>query len=204
MNGAVNLSRYNNSWYRPGRSDLWRAAWLFVGQPLLACSLLPSSCLRVGLLRLFGASIGRGVVIHSGVQVKYPWHLVVGDDCWIGERAWVDNLTTVRLGNNVCISQGVYICTGNHDRKDPAFGLLVGPVSLEDGAWAGAMSILLPNCRLERSAIAAAGAVVSGTIPEARIYGGNPASLIGDRHIRNENHAVDKNVTANTDTGARV
>lgn len=184
MSSEVELARYDNSWYTPGRGKLLRAAWLFAGQPLFGWTMLPSSGLRVALLRLFGATVGRGVVIHSGVQVKNPWHLVVGDHCWIGEHAWIDNLTTVRLGNNVCISQGVYVCTGNHDYKDPAFGLMLGPVSLADGSWAGARSILLPNARLEASAVAAAGAVVSGTVPPGEIYAGNPATFLRMRHIR--------------------
>ena len=190
MTNRVHLKDYDNSWYRPGRSLLWRAAWLFVGQPIFGCSLLPFSRLRVALLQLFGAKIGTGVVIHSGVQVKYPWHLIVGDHCWIGEHAWLDNLTTVHLGANVCVSQGAYLCTGNHDWKDPAFGLILGPVTLMNGSWAGAKSILLPNTCLEQNAIAAAGAVISGTVPQGAIYSGNPASLLRMRQIReDEAHA---------------
>ena len=183
MKQRIHLRRYDNSWFRPGRNPAWRAAWLFLGQPIFGCSLLPSSRLRVQLLRFFGAHIGDGVVIHSGVQVKYPWHLVVGNDCWIGEQAWIDNLTTVRLGNDVCVSQGAYLCTGNHDWTDPAFGLLIRPVSLEDGAWAGAKSILLPGTRLEEGAVVAAGSVASGTIPSFEIHGGNPAAFVRVRKV---------------------
>ena len=183
MTSPVRLRDYDNSWFHPGRSLLWRAAWLFAGQPLLGCFLLPSSSFRAALLRLFGAKIGSGVVIHSEVQVKYPWHLIVGDDCWIGEHAWIDNLTTVRLGNNVCISQGCYICTGNHDWTDPAFGLIVRTVSLEDGSWAGAKSVLLPGTRLEERSVVAAGGIASGTIPAGEIFGGNPASFLRVRQI---------------------
>src|ERR1035441_4638257 len=99
----VRLQTYDNSWYDPGRSVVWRAAWLLLGLPLLRAFWIPSSTLRVSLLRLFGSRIGKRVVIKPGVTVKYPWHLVVGDDCWIGENSWIDNLTTVQLGNDVCI-----------------------------------------------------------------------------------------------------
>ena len=184
MSNRVELKAYDNSWYQPGRSLLWRAAWLFVGQPLFGCSLLPFSRLRVFLLRGFGATIGVGVVIHSGVQVKYPWNLVVGNDCWIGEHAWIDNLTTVRLADDVCLSQSAYVCTGNHDWSDPAFGLIVRPVSLEAGSWAGARCILLPGTHLQRHAVVAAGAVASGIVPEAEIYSGNPACFSRVRSLR--------------------
>jgi putative colanic acid biosynthesis acetyltransferase WcaF len=187
MSPPIQLRRYDNSWFRPGRNSAWRAAWVFFGQPIFGCTLLPFSGLRVQLLRLFGAQVGSGVVIHSGVQVKYPWHFVAGNDCWIGERAWIDNLTTVRLGNDVCISQGAYLCTGNHDWTDAAFGLFIRPISLNDGAWAGAMCMLLPGTRLEEGAVVAAGSVASGTIPRFEIHAGNPASFVRMRKVRDRN-----------------
>jgi putative colanic acid biosynthesis acetyltransferase WcaF len=184
MSVSVQLRSYDNSWYHPGRSKLWRAAWLFLGLPLFRCSLLPFSSLRVALLRLFGAGVGERVVIHSEVVVKYPWHLVIGDDCWIGERSWFDTLTTIRLGNNVCVSQGAYLCTGNHDWTDPAFGLQIEPIHLFDGAWAGAMCTLLPGVVLSEGSVAAAGSVVSGTIPPFQIFSGNPAVFVRSRKVR--------------------
>jgi putative colanic acid biosynthesis acetyltransferase WcaF len=184
MTNKVELKRYNNSWFKPGRGAVWRGVWLFVGQPIVGCLLLPFSGLRVQLLRLFGAQIGSGVVIRSGVQIKYPWHLAVGDYCWIGERVWIDNLTTVRIADNVCISQGVYICTGNHDWTDPAFGLLIGSVSLEEGSWAGARSVLLPGTQLGKLSVIAAGSVASGSIPDNEIHSGNPASFLRNRKLR--------------------
>lgn len=184
MTSPVRLRDYNNAWYRPGRSTLVRTLWLFVGQPIFRSSLLPSSRLRVAMLRLFGAQVGRGVVIHSEVVVKYPWHLTVGDDCWIGERVWIDCLTTVELADNVCISQGAYLCTGNHNWSDPAFGLVTRPIRLLDGAWAGAQSVLLPGSSLGVGSVAAAGSVVSGAVHDWQIHAGNPARYLRDRTVR--------------------
>lgn len=180
----IQLSTYDNSWYRPGASVLKRAAWFFLGQPIVRSSWIPSSSLRTGLLRAFGARIGKGVVIKPAVDIKYPWHLVVGDHCWIGERCWIDNLTTVRLGDNVCISQGAYLCTGNHDWSDPGFGLMIAPIQLGDGAWAGAKCVLLPGVVLGAGAVAAAGSVVSGVVPDFEIHAGNPARLVRRRGVR--------------------
>jgi putative colanic acid biosynthesis acetyltransferase WcaF len=184
MTSRVQLDTYNNDWYSPGRSVLWRAAWLFVGLPLLRASLLPFSGLRVALLRLFGAHIGAGTVIHSEVSVKYPWLLEMGDNCWLGERVWIDNLTTVRLGDDVCISQGCYICTGNHDWSDPSFGLIIRPVELKSGSWAGAMSVLLPGVSLHEGAVAGAGSVVAQSIPAYEVHTGNPAAFARVRQVR--------------------
>jgi putative colanic acid biosynthesis acetyltransferase WcaF len=190
----VNLSQYDNSWFHPGGSFLKRAVWMLVGQPIFASAWLPASSLRVSLLRLFGARIGVGVVIKPDVRVKYPWHLVVGDHCWIGEECWIDNLTTVRLGSHACLSQGVYLCTGNHDWADPKFGLMIAPIQVGEGAWAGAKSILAPGVTLGRCSVAAAGAVVFSNIPDFEIHAGNPAKLHKMRELRSDDAAAREEV----------
>jgi putative colanic acid biosynthesis acetyltransferase WcaF len=184
MTPPMDLKRYDNSWYSPGRSPLWRALWMFVGQPLFRCTFLPSSALRCSLLRGFGAQVGRGVVIHSEVVVKYPWHLRIGEDTWIGERVWIDSLVDVCIGSNVCVSQAAYLCTGNHDWSDPAFGLKLGPIEIMDGAWVGARSTLLPGSTLEIGAVVTAGSVIGGTVPTNEIFGGNPAVYLRKRRVR--------------------
>ena len=157
---------------------------MFFGQPLFASKFVPSSSLRASLLRLFGARVGTRVVIKPGVKVKYPWHLELGDDCWIGEDCWIDNLTSTRIGCNACVSQGAYLCTGNHDWSDPHFGLRIEPIELGEGAWAGAKCILMPGTVLGEYAIAAAGSVVKGSVPAMEIYAGNPARKVRMRTIR--------------------
>ncbi len=158
--------------------------WFFVGAPLFSCTLNPISAVRRVLLRLFGASVGAGVVIKPGVRVKYPWLLSVGNSSWIGEDVWIDNLTPVTIGNHVCLSQGAYLCTGNHDWSDPAFGLVVKPITLRDGSWVGAKSMLCPGVTIGEYGVAAAGSVVSSDIPAYEIHVGNPARLYRVRSIR--------------------
>ncbi len=179
----VRLTDFANSWYQAGRSRLWQAAWFFGGLPLLRSSLLPSSGLRVALLRWFGAVVGAGVVIKPGVRVKYPWRLKIGDHCWLGEDCWIDNLADVELGSDVCVSQGAYLCTGNHDWSDPAFGLILGPITLGRGSWVGARALLAPDVTLGEQAIAAAGSVVTKSIPAGMVYAGNPAVFVRERKV---------------------
>jgi putative colanic acid biosynthesis acetyltransferase WcaF len=140
--------------------------------------LLASSRIRSMIMKLFGAKIGSGVVARHGIKVKYPWHLSIGDDCWIGEDCWFDNLAPISIGSDVCISQGVYLCTGNHDWSDPAFGLIVKGITLRDGAWVGAKCVVGPGVEIGECAIAAAGSVVTKDIPAFEIHNGNPASFL--------------------------
>jgi len=180
---AIRLSAFHNEWFHPGRSRLWQAAWFFVGLPLLRCALIPFSGPRIWTLRIFGAKIGHRVVIKPGLRVKYPWKMTVGDYCWLGEDCWIDNLANVALENNVCISQGAYLCTGNHDWSDPAFGLRVAPILLSEGSWVGARVLIAPGVTLGECAVAAAGSVITRSIPPYEIHSGNPAAMIRARRV---------------------
>jgi putative colanic acid biosynthesis acetyltransferase WcaF len=180
---AVDLSRFRNSEYDPGRPFAVRMLWFLIGQPLLRCSIVPSSAFRRALLTMFGARIGKGAVIKPGVRVKYPWNLETGEHCWIGEDAWLDNLAPITLGNDVCISQDAYLCTGNHDTKDPAFGLITRPIRIEDAGWVAARASIGPGVVVGRGAIVGFGAVATNHIPEFEIHAGNPAVYVRQRQL---------------------
>lgn len=184
MNGIVDLSKFNNSWYHPGRGFLVRAIWLIFNAMFLQNPLNASSQLKILILRLFGSRIGKGVVLKPGINVKYPWNLRIGDYSWVGENAWIDTLAPIYIGRNVCISQGVYFCTGNHDWNDPAFGLIVKPSVVEDGAWVGARATVLPGVTVASHSIVTAGSVITKNTEPYMIYTGNPAAAVKIRCIR--------------------
>jgi putative colanic acid biosynthesis acetyltransferase WcaF len=179
----VDLSTFNNSWYNPGRGFLVRTLWHFVNALFLQNPLNPSSRIKISILRLFGAKIGEGVVLKPSINVKYPWNLEIGNYTWIGENAWLDSLAPIRIGNNACISQGAYFCTGNHDWTDPAFGLVVKPIIIEDGAWVGARTTVLPGVTVKSHSVVAAGSVIGKDTEPNMVYAGNPAVKVKERTI---------------------
>ena len=115
----------------------WQAAWFAVQHLVFVKWWFPAR-LRPHVLRAFGATIGRGVLIRHGVRVHWPWKLTIGDDCWIGEDAWLLNLEPITIGSDVCISQGAFLCTGSHNRRSPTFEFDNGPITIESGAWVAA------------------------------------------------------------------
>jgi len=112
--------------------------------------------------------------------------LLVGNNSWIGEDCWLDNLAQISIGNNVCISQGAYLCTGSHDWSDPHFGLITKPISLGDGSWIGAKSVLTAGVEVGECGVSIAYSLVTKTIPPFEIHGGNPAKFIRVRTISTE------------------
>lgn len=144
----------------PGnRNAVWRASWYLVNAFVFQGSVLAlvPGRLKAAILRAFGAKVGRGFICKPRVTIKYPWFLEVGDNVWLGEMSWIDNHCRVRIGNSVCISQGVYIFTGNHDWNDPAFRFFCSEINVGNGAWLGAYTRVGPGSIIPPGTVLAAG-----------------------------------------------
>lgn len=180
----VDLSLYRNDDYNPGGGRFVRVIWYFVNSLVFNSYIFPVSSLKSSILRLFGAEIGKGVVIKPCVNIKYPWRLKIGDYVWIGEKAWIDNLADVVIGSNACLSQGCYLLTGNHDYKDPVFSLQVKSINLQEGCWVGARSVVCPGANVGAHAVITAGSVLTKNAEPYGIYQGNPAAHKKQRIVR--------------------
>jgi putative colanic acid biosynthesis acetyltransferase WcaF len=179
----VKLSKFDNAAFNRGRSWLVELAWMLASALFFSHSLAIWSGLKVALLRGFGARVGTGVLIKPCVQIKFPWKLVVGNDVWIGEHVWIDNLDTVTIGSDVCVSQGAMLLCGSHDFKRETFDLIARPIKVEDGAWICARAIVCPGVTVGAHAVLTAGSVATGSIATNGIYQGNPAILKRTRLI---------------------
>jgi len=184
QNNKTDLSKYNNSEYNPGKNAVVRILWYFINVLFFINPLNPISSLKVFLLKIFGAKIGKGVNIKPSVNIKYPWRLKIGDYSWIGENVWIDNLANVEIGKNCCISQGVMLLTGSHDYTKSTFNVITGKIILEDGVWIGAKSIVYPEITCKFHSILGVNSVAIKDLEEYSIYHGNPAVKISKRVIK--------------------
>ncbi|MBW4575252.1 MAG: WcaF family extracellular polysaccharide biosynthesis acetyltransferase [Aphanothece sp. CMT-3BRIN-NPC111] len=179
----MRLDCYTLGTYTPGAPYWKQLFWYFLGEPLVRSHWLPNSFLKVWILRSFGSKIGQQVRIKPGVRVKFPWRLTVGDYVWIGENAWLDNLAHITLESHVCLSQDVYLCTGNHDWTRPDFQLITAEIYIEQGSWIAARATIGPGVRVGRGSILSLGSVTGRSLQPMTIYAGNPAQPIKKRVI---------------------
>ncbi|MCV7421491.1 putative colanic acid biosynthesis acetyltransferase [Mycobacterium yunnanensis] len=160
------LAGFTGAGYSRGRSVVWQVCWLLVSGSIIMRWWCPGR-VRIMILRLFGATIGEGVVLRHNVRIHWPWKLSIGNNSWIGENAWILNLEPVTIGSDVCISQGVLLCTGSHSRRSPTFEFDNGPIVIEDGAWVAARATILRGSLIRRDAVVGATALVTGGEVEA-------------------------------------
>lgn len=181
---SVRLAAFDGSGFNKGAGFLKITLWYFVNALLVRASWNPFMGIKIVLLRMFGAKIGKGLVIKNNVVIKSPWNLTVGDDCWLGEDCWIDNLDKVCIGNNVCISQGALLLTGNHDYTLSSMPYRNAVITLEDGAWIGAKAVVCPGVAVHRNAILTVGSVATKEMEENGIYQGNPAVRVRTRVLK--------------------
>jgi putative colanic acid biosynthesis acetyltransferase WcaF len=177
---VIDLSLAGKGNYRAKRGVLIELIWFVVEACVINNKLLPLSSVRVALLRLFGAKIGTGCRFVHPLRVKAPWNLEVGNKCWFGVDVWIYNQAPIRIGSNVCVSQGTLLTAGSHDMST-TMDLRVAPIVIEDGVWITSKCIVQMGVTIGRSAVVTPLSVVHRSLEAEGVYGGNPCRFIRKR-----------------------
>lgn len=114
---------------------------------------------------------------------KYARHLGVkiGKHCFISTREWSNEPYLITIGDNVQLTRCVSVHThggGNCLRKEhPDFDIF-GKVVIEDWAYIGAYSQIMPGVTIGEGALVAAGSIVTKSVAPRTVVAGNPARYI--------------------------
>lgn len=107
-----------------------------------------------------GLRIGIGCDINPGLMVDHS-------HCWL-----------IEIGNYVTLAPQVYLLAHDASTKSYLNYTKIGNIKLEDHCFIGARSIIMPGVTVGKNAIEAAGSVVTKSVPENTVVGGNPARVI--------------------------
>ena len=142
--------------------------------------------------------------------MEYPKNIELGSDSYfgfnckifasefskvkIGTKASINSNVMINargkgkiiIGNNVLIGPNVVLRSNNHSfetSKIPVIdqGMNEGEILINDDVWIGSNAVVLPNCKIGKGVIIAAGAVVTSDVESYSIVGGVPAKLIKKR-----------------------
>ena len=135
------------------------------------------------LLRLFGAKIGKKVIIRPTVRITYPWKVSIGDYSWIGDDVVLYSLGEIEIGKNVVISQKSYICTASHDYLESDFPIFAKKNTIEDECWLATDVFVSPGITIGGGSVIGSRSSVYKDIPSNKVCVGNPAKIIRERNI---------------------
>lgn len=173
----LELTNYHETKQHYLKMVVWRVLnfWLF--------PILPRG-MRNGLLRLFGAKIGKDCLFKRQAKFYAPWNFECGDAVCIGPRAEIYNKDKVTIGSQVVISQDTYICTASHDISSPVMTLVTKPITIGSNVWIAAKASVMPGVDIANGTVVAACAVVAKSTEPWTVVGGNPAKFIKKRELK--------------------
>ncbi len=134
---------------------------------------IPFHFIRLGYLRLFGATIGKGSALNRGTTVWSIPYIVIGENVAIGFRCMLDARAGIAIGNEVVIASDTQIIAGGHDVNHPNFVPAPNPpdpVVIDDYVWIASRAMILP-CLIGRGAVVAAQSMVNKEVPPFAIVG---------------------------------
>lgn len=127
------------------------------------------------IFRVFGAKIGKNVILRPSAKCTYPWHIEIGDNSWIGDNVTLYSLDKIKIGKNVVISQNSYICTGTHNYNKEAFDIERDQITIEDEVWLANDVYVAPGVTISKGAVVGTRSSVLHDLPSQMICFGTPA-----------------------------
>ena len=177
-----NLARFKLPTNFRGRPGWYVQLWWLVEIMFFSTSPQFMYSWRRVLLRLFGAKIGKNVIIRPSVHTQFPWKLTIGDHSWIGDNVVLYSLDEIRIGANVVISQKSYLCTGSHDYNTINFSINNSPIIIEDECWLATDVYVAPGVKIGKGTVVGARSSVFKSLPSNKVCVGAPANPIKDRY----------------------
>lgn len=158
-----------------------RLLWLFINS---CCFYFVPMSVRKWLMRIFGVKGRFACHLYPSVKVYAPWNLEVGSWVCFGPHIELYNKADIKIGNNVTISQGAYLCTASHDITSPTMDLICKPISIGNNVWIAAKATILPGVTIGDGAVVGACSVVAKDVEPWTVVVGNPAKAIKKRILR--------------------
>lgn len=168
----------HSRWNKLGRV-VWQVAMVLLFRPSPWFWHAP----RRGLLRLFGATVGKGVQVMPSVTIWAPWNLELGDYATVSHGVDLYAVARIVIGAHATVSQRAFLCTATHDIDHPNMPLVTRPIRIEDGAWVAAEAFIHPGVSVGVDAVVGARAVVTKDVGTRDVVAGNPARVIRQRNV---------------------
>ena len=114
---------------------------------------------------------------HRQTLVSGPGRIRIGDRVFLNAGTVVYSEVAVTIGDDVALANEVYVMdTSSHGIEGG--DAKAAPVTIGNGTWVGARSIVLPGVTIGSRVVVGAGSVVTRDVPDDVMVAGNPARVI--------------------------
>jgi len=180
-NSTQDLSLYKTPKGFRGKSAIVVQLWWVVQGTLFALSPQFLYGWRRFLAKLFGAKIGKNVLLRPSVKMTYPWKVSIGDNSWIGDDVVLYSLGEIEIGSNTVVSQKGYICTGSHDYDKADFPIYAKKITIGSQCWLATDVSVAPGISIGDGAVVGARSSVIDNLDAFSVYVGSPAKFLKKR-----------------------
>lgn len=164
----------------PISSKLFRFLWGIVS--FIPFNLMPRPFgikTRYYLLLLFGAKLGKNVIINNKVKIYNPRNLEFDDYVSIGPNVNLYSVAKIKIGTYTVVSQYSELLTASHDYTKNSFDLIKKEIIIGENCWLSYGVLILPGIVLNNHIVCASrSVVVKSFLDQNIVIGGNPALFI--------------------------
>jgi putative colanic acid biosynthesis acetyltransferase WcaF len=160
-----------------------RVMWAVVYALCFRPSPIVAHAWRRTLLRLFGAKIESGAIVHASVVIWAPWNLTMREGACMAPHVDCYSVGSIEVGRYAVVSQYSYLCSATHDHRSLNLPLVVRPIIVGDYAWVCANVFVGPGVKIGEGAVVGACSAVFRDVPPWMIVAGSPVRPIRPREV---------------------
>ncbi len=120
---------------------------------------------------------GKNFIAEEHVRFNYGQNTEVGDDVFFNRGVYLDSKGGIKIGNYVCLTEGVQIFTHVHSEDTHTIRHYNG-VRICDFAKIMVNAVLLPGVTIGEEAVVAGCSVVTKDVPAGMMVAGSPARVV--------------------------
>lgn len=126
-------------------------------------------------------SVGTGSYVEPAITFDYGFNISVGKNFYVNFNSIFLDTCPITIGDNCMFGPNVQLYTATHPLHPVKrnSGLEYGkPITIGNNVWLGGGVVIAPGVTIGDNVVVAAGAVVTKSVPENYVVGGNPAKII--------------------------
>lgn len=146
---------------------------------------------RIKVLKTLLGATGESIHMEANIRFDYGYNTHVGENFFANYDCTFLDVSEIRIGDNCMFGPGVQIYTATHpldpvERNSGIEG--ARPVSIGNNVWIGGSAVINPGVTIGDNVVVGAGAVVTKDVPDNVFVGGNPAKVIKQIEVKDEDN----------------